>query len=121
MGFLGIPDGRVAPGIDGTLAPDVLRAYDAEFDFAGGKFNLYKQNPCMPAEWTNGPHVEIPFKLDESGHITLTVELDGKDVSTSLDTGSSLSVLRLESAEATFGFDDRSQLLKLAGQTSLAR
>jgi len=121
MDFLVIPDSRVPPGIDGTLAPDMLRAYDAEFDFAGDKFNLYLQNSCMPVEWTTTPHVEIPFKLDGDGHITLTVQLDGKDVSTSLDTGSSLSILRLESAEATFGFDDRSPLLTRAGQTALAR
>jgi predicted aspartyl protease len=123
MEFLVMPDGHLPPEIGGTLAPDVLRAYGDEFDFAGGKLNLYSQGPCsgMPVDWTTTPHVEIPFKLDAAGHITLTVQLDGKDVQASLDTGSSLSILRLESAEAIFGFDDRSPSLKLAAQTSLAK
>jgi len=121
--FLVMPDGHLPLGIGGTLSPDLLRAYVDEFDFASAKFNLYSQNACagMPVPWTTGPHVEIPFKLDRAGHITLTVRLDGKDVVTSLDTGSSLSILRLESAESIFGFDDRSPLLKLAAQTTVAR
>ena len=123
MEFLVMPDGHLPRGVGGTLAPDVMRAYVDEFDFASGKFNLYAHEPCpgVPREWAKGPHIEIPFKLDSSGHITLTVRLDGKDVPTSLDTGSSLSILRLESAEAIFGFDDRSALLTQVGQTSLAR
>lgn len=123
MEFLVMPDGHLPPGIGGTLSPDVLREYVDEFDFASGKFNLYSQNSCagVPVAWTFGPHVEIPFKLDGAGHITLTARLDGKDVTTSLDTGSSLSILRLESAESIFGFDDRSPLLKLAAQTPAAR
>jgi predicted aspartyl protease len=123
MEFLVMPDGHMAPGIGGTLAPDVLRAYDDEFDFAAGKFNLYSQIHCpgMPVYWTMQPHVEIPFNLDSAGHITLTVRLDGKAVRTSLDTGSSLSILRLESAESIFGFSESSPMLKLAAQSSSAR
>ena len=118
-----LPDGHLPYGLGGTLAPDILRAYDVEFDFANGKLNLFSPTLCpgSPVHWTKQPHVELPFKLDNVGHILLNLKLDGKDVSVSLDTGSSRSILGLESAEAAFGFDDRSPLLRLVARTGLGQ
>jgi len=118
-----LPDGHLPPGLGGTLAPDILSAYDVEFDFAGGRLNLYTPGRCPggAVSWTTQPHVEVPFKLDGGGHILMTVKLDDKDVSVTLDTGSSRSIFGLESAEATFGFDDRDPQLKLAAETRLGK
>ena len=80
-----LPDGHLPNGLGGTLAPDILSAYDVEFDFANGKLNLYSPARCAgnPVYWTTRPHVEVPFRLDAAGHILLKVKLDDKDVSVS--------------------------------------
>lgn len=66
MDFLIVPDGRLPPELNGTLAPDILRAYDDDFDFANAKFTLFSQDHCAGnlAYWTHDPHAEIPFRVD---------------------------------------------------------
>jgi predicted aspartyl protease len=119
MDFLIVPDGRLPPELNGTLAPDILRAYDDDFDFANAKFTLFSQDHCAGnlAYWTHDPHAEIPFRVDSAGHINFPVTLDGKDVRATLDTGASRSVLGLEAAEDTFSFDEKNASLKVLGTT----
>lgn len=117
MNFMVMPDGHLPNGLGGTLAPDVLRAYDDEFDFASAKFNLFSQDHCKAnmAYWTKDDHAEIPFGMDRTGHIRLFVELDGKKISADLDTGSSRSVLNLDEAEDLFDLrEDDPKLVTLA-------
>jgi predicted aspartyl protease len=101
--------------VDGTLAPDILAAYDDEFDFANGKFNLFLKNKCDGSivYWTREPYAEIPFAIEpDSGHIVLTVILDGKEVRATVDTGASHSVMSLEAAKRLFGIADNDPRLK---------
>jgi predicted aspartyl protease len=114
MLFLVLPDSR-HPGIDGLLAPDVMRAYDVDFDFAKAKFSLFAQDHCpgKVVYWIGGTgYAAIPMQLDEVGHIKLPVQLDGKDVDVAIDTGASHSTISLELAEDLFGFDEKSPDLK---------
>lgn len=106
--FVLIPDDALPPGVDGILAPDILQVFDVDFDFAASKLNLFSQEHCegKVVYWTHDPHAQIPFKLDDDRHIKIDLQLDGKDVSTILDTGSDLSLLSLETAEDLFGFDE---------------
>ncbi|MGH7140002.1 MAG: retropepsin-like aspartic protease, partial [Pirellulales bacterium] len=66
MRFLVMPDGVMPPELGGTLAPDVLRAYDDDFDFANAKFNLVSPNHCpgQVVYWTKEPYAQIALDLD---------------------------------------------------------
>lgn len=102
-----MPDGRMPSNVDGILAPDILSVFDIDFDFAGGKLALFSQDHCegKVVYWTH-EYTQIPFKLDDSRHIGLTVQLDGKDVPAGIDTGSSRTLMSLDTAKDMFGFDD---------------
>ena len=117
--FIIMPDGHLPGGIDGTLAPDVLRAYDDEFDFAAAKLNLFLSNHCQTnmAYWTKGEHAEIALEQDHFGHISFFVVLDGKKIRATLDTGTSVSILNLEEAEDLFGFKEGDAQLKTLSTT----
>ena len=117
--FIIMPDGHLPDGIDGTLAPDVLRAYDDEFDFSNAKLNLFLPNHCLTnmAYWTKSEHAEIALEQDHFGHISFFVTLDGKKIRATLDTGTSVSVLNLEEAEDLFGFKEGDAQLKALSTT----
>jgi hypothetical protein len=87
--FLVVPATR-DPSIDGTLAPDILRAYDVDFDFAGGKFALFSHDHCpgKVVYWSPpGGAAVIPIQIDSDGHIVVPVQLDGKELRAAIDTG----------------------------------
>jgi len=113
MNFLVMPDGRMPPDIHGTFAPDILRAYDDELDFAGNRLTLYSPMHCpgVPARWTNAPVAAIDFVFDDDDHIALPVDLDGKNMLPRLDTGASRTIMSLEAAAEVFEFDSSSPLL----------
>ena len=119
MPFMVMPDGHLSDGVSGTLAPDIMRAYDDEFDFANAKFNLFAPVHCNAnlAYWTKDDHAEIPFDLDQFGQISFIVEVDGKKFRADLDTGSSRSILKLEVAENTFDFNESDPQLKTLRKT----
>jgi predicted aspartyl protease len=113
MNFLVMPNGRTAPDIGGLLAPEVLSAYDDDFDFANGRFSLFQPDNCGGKEVYWARHwSQIGFDIDDSGHARLPVSLDGKGLTVTLDTGANRSVMSLELAESLFGFDARSPLLQ---------
>jgi predicted aspartyl protease len=118
--FIIMPDGHLPEGVDGTLAPDILRAYDDEFDFVAAKLNLFLSNHCQTnmTYWTKGEHAEIRIEQDHFGHISFSVLLDGKKIRATLDTGSSRSVLNLEAAEDLFGFTQSDPALKPTASTA---
>jgi predicted aspartyl protease len=103
--FLVLPDGNLPPSTDGMLAPDFLSRFDVEFDFANAKLNLFAPNRCdlIPVYWTkDSPFAVVPFRQDGVHHITLHVQLEGKDVEAILDTGSTVTRMSLEEAEGLF-------------------
>jgi predicted aspartyl protease len=113
MNFLIMPDGRMPPDIGGTFAPDILRAYDDELDFAGGRLTLYAPMHCpgVPSTFAQAP-AALDFVFDDDDHIALPVDLDGKSLLPRLDTGASQSLMSLEAAAEIFEFDGTSPLLK---------
>ncbi|HEY5339140.1 MAG TPA: aspartyl protease family protein, partial [Rhizomicrobium sp.] len=114
MEFVVMPDNRLPQEVDGTLAPDVLSAYDDDFDFANNKFYLVSQDHCpgRVVYWTKDAYAEIPMRIDNIGHIDLPVSVDGKPMQATLDTGSSRSLMSLEAAEDLFGFNEKDSSLK---------
>lgn len=102
--------------IDGILGSNVVRSYDADFDFPGGKLTLLQPGDC-PEAATSGRGA-VPFTLDPFAKIDLTVQIDGKDVDAVLDTGATHIVLEMETAESLFGFEGDDPRLKLVHRTA---
>lgn len=103
---------------DGILGQDVLRAYDLDFDFAGGKLNFYSTDHCagVVAYWTSDPVAVVPFTRDNSGHIRVDVELDGKGLEAIFDTGASRTRAFWEVLSSEFGLTaDSPGVTKLSG------
>ncbi len=105
------------PGIDGLIAPDLLRNYDAELDFAGGQFSLFKHHPCADrAVYWTGSYAVVPFGVSSDGHMRVPVTLDGKDTYAVLDTGAGVSVLSMQNAKHMFDLGADSPNVEAAGQ-----
>lgn len=107
MDFMVFPEGRSLNGVPNgvaLLAPNLLRSYDVDFDFAGKKFNLLSQDHCegKVVYWPADAVAVVPMEINSSGHIEFPVELDGQKLSAVLDTGASYTVLNLDVAQEEF-------------------
>jgi predicted aspartyl protease len=113
------PGKKLGAEEDGALAPNILRLYDADFDFANAKFNLFSQDHCPGAVvyWTKDTYARVSFTVDRNGHIEVPTAVDGQPVKAAFDTGASRSFLSLETAERLFNFDEKSPLLKPLNDT----
>jgi predicted aspartyl protease len=102
--FLVTPPSIHVPGAAGALAPDVMRNFDVEIDFARNRMNLFRPDSCPgnPVYWTSRPHAAMSFTLDD-GHMSATAMLDGKLVDLIIDTGAAATVMNLEDAKSEFG------------------
>ncbi|MBS0469763.1 MAG: retropepsin-like domain-containing protein [Proteobacteria bacterium] len=109
LDFLVLPGSGLSDEIEGTLAPDILRSYDVDFDFGASTFKLYTQDHCpgKVVYWATD-YAIVPFTFDRDKHIRLEVTLDGKVQSAILDSGSTHSIMSLEMAEDMFDFDSAS-------------
>jgi predicted aspartyl protease len=104
-------------GFDGLIAPDILRNYDAEFDFGGGEFNLFKPHSCADhAVYWTGSYATIPFNITQDGHMRVPVTLDGRDTYAIIDTGAGISALSIQSAGRLFDLDATSPDVKKVGK-----
>jgi predicted aspartyl protease len=94
------------PQLDGILGPDILSRFDVDFDFAAHKLNLFSQDHCegKVVYWADA-FANADFDL-RTGHIVLSMTLDGKDVTATLDTGSPETHLYDAVARYKFGLDD---------------
>lgn len=123
-----LPPGFLGPDIDGLLSPDFLANFDLDFDFAGGKVNLFSKDHCdgKVGYWTDVAPIGIPIVREEDGvHISTHVLVEGKDVKAIIDTGSPRSLISLERAEDILDIrDDDPRFVYLASgpnKTSGAR
>lgn len=105
--FVIMPDGDLPPGLDGTLAPDILSTFDVEFDFKHGKMNLFPQKHCpgQVVYWTTQPFARVPLRVSRYRQITVDAELDGHQARANLDTGSPWMLLSLEATRRELGWD----------------
>lgn len=107
------------PGVDGLIAPDVLSRYDAQFDFGGNIFRLFKSDTCGgQAAHGSGSYTVVPFTLTGDGHVRVAVTLDGQDTYAILDTGAPISVLSMQDAGRMFGLSPGSTDIQAASTVS---
>jgi predicted aspartyl protease len=100
--FIVLPPEYNEPDSIGSIAPDVLSAYDIEFDFAGGKFSVFSQQHCkgQVIYWTKQPYVALPMRVDRENKIYVTAVLDGTSMKALIDTGSDATWMSQTQASA---------------------
>jgi predicted aspartyl protease len=103
--FIVYPPDWNDPDSIGSIAPDVLSAYDIEFDFAAGKFGMFSQQHCKGqlVYWTKQPYVALPLRVDREHKIYVPAVLDGTSMKALLDTGSDSTWMRQDEADAVLG------------------
>jgi predicted aspartyl protease len=108
--FFVMSDGISTYDVDGMLAPDMLSAYDADFDFANSKFRLFNQDHCegQVVYWTRQPYGVVSFHPDTLHHVVVPVLLDGKELSAVIDTGAASTVASLNQIEEKFDLNEMS-------------
>ncbi|MFZ1991622.1 MAG: retroviral-like aspartic protease family protein, partial [Alphaproteobacteria bacterium] len=104
INFMIMPDTMATEFMDGLLGPDLISAFDAEFDFGRADLNLYSPKHCkgQVVYWTNEPYAAVPLHLDATRHIAMDLELDGQKIETLIDTGATDSFLPRALAQRLF-------------------
>lgn len=99
----------LSPGEDGILAPDLMRNFDVELDFANMTLTLFRHHPCSDwvVYWTKA-YVSLPLTITDGGHLRVPITLDGQDTRAILDTGAAISLLSFERAGHLFSLDEKS-------------
>lgn len=92
------------PGVDGILAPDLLRNFAIELDFAGRTMTLFKRPRCSDhvVYWTDD-FVALPMRITDQGHIQIPVAVNGRTVKATIDTGSPVTLMGDNAAKAILG------------------
>jgi predicted aspartyl protease len=92
----------LGPGVDGFIAPDLLRNFDLDFDFAAQRLNLYRLRSCAGKPPGSGAFSAVEMDVTPQGHIRVPVMLDGKRLWAMVDTGASRTYIIASAARANF-------------------
>ncbi|HEX3755201.1 MAG TPA: retropepsin-like aspartic protease [Rhizomicrobium sp.] len=112
------------PDYDGILSMDYFRAYDIDVDFGTDRLNFFSHDHC-PGHviYWHAPAVAVLPITMHDGHITVPITLDDHQIMAIIDTGASMTSLRLDIAKRTYGLipgtEGTSQNGYLNGDTSL--
>jgi predicted aspartyl protease len=112
-----IVQSQAPDGEDGVLAPEYLRNFDLDFDFANHTLNLFQPHPCGDhvGYWAN-KFTALPLDVTAQGHIRMVSNLDGKEMETLIDTGSPTSLIGALAA-SRFDVDTSTMNLTIHGAT----
>ncbi len=89
--------------LDGVLGIDFLVDYELELDVPHGRAALYRARSCATArpDWA-GRVIALPVQQQAgSGHLFVSISVDGETLHGLLDTGATVSTLSLQAAEDT--------------------
>jgi hypothetical protein len=103
-------EGADTQTVAGTLAPNLLKGFDIDFDFANKKVNFFTQDHCpgQVVYWTTSGAARVPFKLDPSLHITFPMTLDGHTLDAMLATDDPVTHINEADAYQYFGLAENS-------------
>jgi predicted aspartyl protease len=96
-------------GWKGSIAPEILRNYDVDFDFVKGTFSLFSQDHCpgKVAYWSPDKLAVVPMSIDpNNGHIEIPVAVDGQKMTATIDTGAYVSIMRMSAAKRYLNVDE---------------
>ena len=107
-----VDPGAAAVGMDqfqGALAPNILRNFDLDFDFAHKTLNLISPKHCegKVVYWAQR-YAVVPFTRTYALQIELPVTLDGHTFKAILDTGASRTAVRFETVVRKLGLTPKS-------------
>jgi predicted aspartyl protease len=105
----------------GTLGLNIFSGVDVEIDNAAKTISLYKPSRCEGAYWSDD-YVTLRYRRDGNWRISMpvvTAELEGETIRALLDTGSTVSSLKLGVAKRRFGIGPGSPGVELSGQIHL--
>ncbi len=104
----------------GVIGPNILKQYDVDIDFGASKLALLSPDHCdgKVIYWPATAVAVVPIRVLKSGHIVMTVQLEGKPVTAMLDTGAAMSTLTYPVAESDFGLKMGSPDAPYAGEMS---
>ena len=87
----------------GLFAADYLANYDVEIDPTAGRINLFSQDHCTGnvVYWAK-EYFRLPVSLTAGKQLDVRIEIDGKPLRALIDTGASMSVMRLAVARRLF-------------------
>ncbi|MEI9991265.1 MAG: pepsin/retropepsin-like aspartic protease family protein [Rhizomicrobium sp.] len=93
------------PRIAGILGPDLFKHYELDIDFGANKLSVFSQDHCegKVIYWPATAVAVVPMRVYGSGHIIVPVQLDGKEVLATLDTGAWNTTLTQRIAESQYG------------------
>ncbi|HEY5085118.1 MAG TPA: retropepsin-like aspartic protease, partial [Rhizomicrobium sp.] len=116
---LKVDDDDTSGAMDGVIAPDLLRNFDVEFDFASHTLNLIRPHSCdgKAAYWT-ARYIAIPMEITPDGHTRVDVALDGETMGAILDSGASISLMSFGAARRYFDLKADSPGVTKAGHVS---
>ena len=90
-------------GEDGVVAPDYLRNFDLDFDFANNTLNLFRPHLCEGhAVYWGDSYVVLAMTVTDQGHIRVLTNLDGVELEALVDTGAPASLIGARTVEAKF-------------------
>jgi predicted aspartyl protease len=103
-GTLTLVEVALPKGLDGVLAPDLLRNFDVEIDPAHQVINLFKPHPCDEhvVYWTND-FAKLTISRSDFDQITIPVSIDGVTVRGLLDTGVAHTLIDAGDTKAALG------------------
>jgi predicted aspartyl protease len=113
------PNDKAPQPYSGTLGPDLLQRFDADFDFPSGTLNLVSPDHCKGTVvyWTAPAVATVPIRLAQFGHVIFQMKLDGKRVAVLLDTGSTDTTMDLDVARRIFNVDVRGPNVQKSSET----
>lgn len=94
--------------ISGLLAPDLLRQFDVDLDFAHKTLKLFSPDHCegRVLYWMPSALAVIPMEVDPSGHVYVSITIDGQRIRAMIDTGASSTLMNLTVARRRFGLTE---------------
>jgi predicted aspartyl protease len=112
--FVIAPDDKDMGDAAGTIGPEILANFDADFDIAGHKLTLFSPDHCpgKVVYWTKDPVAIVPMEQNKLGQFEIDVTLDGQSLDAKVDTGSTISWMSYETARSLFGWHDDDPKLK---------
>jgi predicted aspartyl protease len=85
--------------VDGVLGTDVLSRFDIDLDLPNRRMSLYEKGACTP-DWA-GPSAEIKIgRSVYNTHLFFPVQLDGRRITATIDTGAQRTTLSTATAHA---------------------
>jgi hypothetical protein len=90
----------------GVMTSAFMNAVDLELNLGAGRMNLFSPNKCngVPVYW-DSEVTGVDLHVDQAGHLSFPMEVEGKKFQASLNTSGRLSEISAAAVSRYLGFD----------------